>query len=136
MASEKNCREERGDNRSMTKVIEWVGAREGDIVWKYPIEEIQWFDHLIVHEHEAAVFFRDGKAFDVFRAGRHILSTQNIPKITKILTKIAGFDKTPFRATIVFVSLKKFQGSLEHKVKPRIRTDQILWWVLVQSRRT
>ena len=94
----------------MTKVIEWVGAREGDIVWQYPIEEIYWFDHLIVHEYEAAVFFRDGKAFDVFRAGRHILSTQNIPKITKILTTIAGFDKTPFRATIVFVSLKKFQG--------------------------
>lgn len=94
----------------MTKVIEWVGAREGDIVWKYPVEEIQWFDHLIVHEYEAAVFFRDGKSFDVFRAGRHILSTQNIPLLTKMLTKIAGFDKTPFRATIVFVSLKKFQG--------------------------
>ncbi|MEM3622157.1 MAG: SPFH domain-containing protein [Candidatus Bathyarchaeia archaeon] len=94
----------------MPKVIEWVGAREGDIVWKYPVEEIAWGDNLIVHEYEAAVFFRDGKAYDVFRAGRHVLSTLNLPLLTKIISKIAGFDKVPFRATIVFVSLKQFQG--------------------------
>jgi len=94
----------------MPKVIEWVGAREGDIVWKYPIEEIAWGDNLIVHEYEAAVFFRDGKAYDVFRAGRHVLTTANLPLLTKVLSKIAGFDKVPFRATIIFVSLKQFQG--------------------------
>jgi membrane protease subunit (stomatin/prohibitin family) len=94
----------------MPKVIEWVGAREGDIVWKYPNEEIAWGDNLIVHEYEAAVFFRDGKAYDVFRAGRHVLSTANLPLLTKVFSKIAGFDKVPFRATVVFVSLKQFQG--------------------------
>jgi membrane protease subunit (stomatin/prohibitin family) len=94
----------------MPKVIEWVGAREGDIVWRYPVEEIAWGDNLIVHEYEAAVFFRDGKAYDVFRAGRHVLSTANLPLLTKIFSKLAGFDKVPFRATLVFVSLKQFQG--------------------------
>lgn len=94
----------------MPKVIEWVGAREGDIVWKYPVEEIAWGDNLIVHEYEAAVFFRDGKAYDVFRAGRHVLSTMNLPLLTKIFSKITGFDKVPFRSTVVFVSLKQFQG--------------------------
>jgi len=92
------------------KVIEWVGAREGDIIWRYPTEEIAWGDTLVVHEYEAAVFFRDGKAYDVFRAGRHVLTTANLPLLTKILSKIAGFDKVPFRATIVMVSLKQFQG--------------------------
>jgi membrane protease subunit (stomatin/prohibitin family) len=91
-------------------VIEWVGAKESDIVWKYPNEEIAWGDNLIVHEYEAAVFFRDGKAYDIFRAGRHVLSTANLPLLTKVFSKIAGFDKVPFRATIVFVSLKQFQG--------------------------
>ena len=94
----------------MPKVIEWVGAREGDIVWRYPVEEIGWGDNLIVHEYEAAVFFRDGKAYDVFRAGRHVLTTANLPLLTKIFSKLAGFDKVPFRATIIFVSLKQFQG--------------------------
>lgn len=94
----------------MPKVIEWVGARESDIVWRYPVEEIGWGDNLIVHEYEAAVFFRDGKAYDVFKAGRHVLSTANLPLLTKVLSKIAGFDKVPFRSTIVFVSMKQFQG--------------------------
>ena len=94
----------------MPKVIEWVGAREGDIVWRYPVEEIGWGDNLIVHEYEAAVFFRDGKAYDVFRGGRHVLTTANLPLLTKFLSKIAGFDKVPFRATIVLVSLKQFLG--------------------------
>jgi membrane protease subunit (stomatin/prohibitin family) len=94
----------------MPKVIEWVGAREGDIVWKYPTEEIAWGDNLIVHEYEAAVFFRDGKAYDVFRAGRHVLSTANLPLLTKIFSRIAGFDRVPFTATVFFVSLKQFQG--------------------------
>ncbi|MCW4007740.1 MAG: SPFH domain-containing protein [Candidatus Bathyarchaeota archaeon] len=94
----------------MPKVIEWIGARENDIVWRYPNEEIAWGDNLIVHEYEAAVFFRDGKAYDVFRAGRHVLSTANLPLLTKIFSKLAGFDKVPFRATIIFISLKQFQG--------------------------
>ena len=94
----------------MPKVIEWVGARESDIVWKYPVEEIAWGDNLIVHEYEAAVFFRDGKAYDVFRAGRHVLSTANLPLLTRIFSKLAGFDKVPFRSTIIFISLKQFPG--------------------------
>ncbi|MEM3579684.1 MAG: SPFH domain-containing protein [Candidatus Bathyarchaeia archaeon] len=94
----------------MPKVIEWTGAREGDIVWRYPNEEIAWGDNLIVHEYEAAVFFRDGKAYDVFRAGRHVLTTANLPLLTKVLSKISGFDKVPFRCTVIFISLKQFQG--------------------------
>lgn len=94
----------------MPKVIEWVGVKENDIVWKYPSEEITWGDNLIVHEYEAAVFFRDGKAYDIFKAGRHVLTTANLPLLTKILSKISGFDKTPFRASIFFISLKQFQG--------------------------
>jgi membrane protease subunit (stomatin/prohibitin family) len=94
----------------MPKTIEWVGAREGDMVWKYPNEEVAWGDNLIVHEFEAAVFFRDGKAYDVFRAGRHVLSTANLPLLTKLFSKLSGFDRIPFRSMIVFVSLKQFQG--------------------------
>jgi membrane protease subunit (stomatin/prohibitin family) len=94
----------------MAKVIEWLGAKETDMVWKYPNEEIAWGDNLIVHEYEAAVFFRDGKAYDVFRAGRHVLTTLNLPLLTRILSAITGFDKVPFRSTVIFVSLKQFQG--------------------------
>lgn len=94
----------------MPQVIEWVGAREGDLVWRYPVEEISWGAQLVVKEYEAAVFLRDGKAYDVFRAGRHTLTTANLPLLTGVLKAIAGFDKSPFRATVIFISLKQFIG--------------------------
>jgi membrane protease subunit (stomatin/prohibitin family) len=94
----------------MPQVIEWVGAKEGDIVWKYPVEEITWGSQLVVKEFEAAVFLRDGKAYDVFRAGRHTLTTMNLPLLTRVLSRVAGYDKVPFRATVIFVSLKQFKG--------------------------
>jgi membrane protease subunit (stomatin/prohibitin family) len=46
----------------------------------------------------------------VFRAGRHALTTANLPLLTKIFSKIAGFDRVPFTSTVIFVSLKQFQG--------------------------
>jgi len=94
----------------MPKVIEWTDVKDSDIVWKYPTEEIGWGDNLIVHEYEAAVFFRDGKAYDVFTAGRHVISTLNVPLLTNALSKVAGFNKSPFLSTIFFVSMKQFQG--------------------------
>ena len=50
----------------MPQVIEWTNAGPDDIVWRYPSEDITWGAQLIVHEYEMAVFFRDGKAYDVF----------------------------------------------------------------------
>lgn len=94
----------------MPKVIEWLNPSSEDIVWRYPSEEIEWGSQLIVHEYEAAVFFRDGKVYDIFGAGRHTLTTLNLPLLTKVLSPISGFDRIPFRSTVIFVSLKQFKG--------------------------
>ena len=94
----------------MPKVIEWVNPREDEIIWKYPEEVIEWGSQLIVKEYEVAVFFRDGKVYDVLGPGRHTLTTLTLPLLTRALSTIAGFDKIPFRATVIFVSTKQFQG--------------------------
>ncbi|HDI75288.1 MAG: hypothetical protein DRJ52_02775 [Thermoprotei archaeon] len=94
----------------MPKVIQWVNPREDEIIWKYPDEEIEWGSQLIVREHEVAVFFRDGKVYDVLGPGRHTLTTLNLPLLTRALSSIMGFDKIPFRASVIFVSMKRFQG--------------------------
>jgi membrane protease subunit (stomatin/prohibitin family) len=94
----------------MPQVIEWKNPGAEDIVWRYPNEEITWGAQLIVHEYEVAVFFRDGKAYDVFNAGRHTLTTLNLPLITGLLTRIAGFGEKPFKATVIYVSTKVFAG--------------------------
>ena len=58
-----------------------------------------------------AVFFRDGKAYDVFGPGRHTLTTLNLPLLTSLLTRIAGFGgNKPFKAAVMYISTKVFAG--------------------------
>jgi len=95
----------------MPQVIEWPTAGSEDIVWRYPIEDITWGAQLIVREYQIAVFFRDGKAYDVFQAGRHTLTTLNLPLLTGFLTRLVGFGgQKPFKATVLFISTKVFAG--------------------------
>lgn len=94
----------------MPQVIEWKNPGSEDIVWKYPNEDITWGAQLIVREFEAAVFFRDGKAYDIFGPGRHTVTTLNLPLLTGILRRIAGFGETPFKAMVIFVSTRVVAG--------------------------
>lgn len=101
----------------MPQIIEWVSAGADDIVWRYPIEDITWGSQLVVHEYEAAVFFRDGKAYDTFGPGRHTITTLNLPRITTVISRIAGFDKTPFKANVIFISTKQFNGKFGNRAQ-------------------
>lgn len=70
--------------------------------------EIKWGSQLTVRESQDAVFFRDGKALDVFGAGRHILKTQNVPVVGKWVTSFGYGENSPFRAEVVFVGKQLF----------------------------
>ena len=95
----------------MPQVLEWQNVGSEDIVWRYPTEDITWGAQLIVHEYEMAVFFRDGKAYDVFGPGRHTLTTLNLPVLTSLLTRLAGFGgNKPFKSTVLYISTKVFAG--------------------------
>jgi len=94
----------------MPQVIEWKNPGSEDIVWKYPDEDITWGAQLIVREFEAAVFFRDGKAYDILGPGRHTITTLNLPLLTGILRRITGFGETPFKAMVIFVSTRVVAG--------------------------
>jgi membrane protease subunit (stomatin/prohibitin family) len=93
----------------MPQVIEWTNAGPDDVVWRYPVEQIITGAQLVVHEFEAAVFFRDGKAYDVFPPGRHTLTTLNLPLISKAYGIFFG-GKNPFTAIVIYVSTKQFAG--------------------------
>jgi membrane protease subunit (stomatin/prohibitin family) len=69
--------------------------------------DIKMGAQLIVQDTQAAVFYKDGKALDVFGAGRHTLTTANIPFLTKLLSLPFGFN-SPFQAQVYYVSMKKF----------------------------
>ncbi|MDT7870697.1 MAG: SPFH domain-containing protein [Thermoproteus sp.] len=93
----------------MPQVIQWVNPKEDEIIWRYPVDRIEWGAQLVVEEWQAAVFFRDGKAYDVFRAGRHTITTMNLPLLTAALSRVAGFEKSPFVAAVIYVSLKQYK---------------------------
>jgi membrane protease subunit (stomatin/prohibitin family) len=90
------------------EIIQWQESNGNDMVYRFPTnEDIKMGAQLIVAESQAAVFFRDGKALDVFGAGRHTLSTLNLPFFTKLMSWPFGF-KSPFRAEVYYTSKRVF----------------------------
>ncbi len=92
-------------------VIEYANEMTDEIVHRFPddssIGDYRVGSQVIVREAQTAVFFRDGNALDVFKAGRHTIATANIPLIINFIGK-AFNDRTPFPAEVYFVSMKEF----------------------------
>jgi membrane protease subunit (stomatin/prohibitin family) len=95
---------------ALMQLIEYVDEEGQEMAHRIPEQgsgDFKIGSQLVVRESQWAVFFRDGKAYDVFETGRHTLATQNIPLLTAILTKPLYGD-SPFRAEAYFVSKRTF----------------------------
>jgi excisionase family DNA binding protein len=91
-------------------VVEFVDEAGNEMIHRIPERgsgDFRFGSNVIVRESQAAVFFRDGKALDVFEPGKHVISTANIPLLIDLL-KLATSGKTPFTAEVYFVSLREF----------------------------
>jgi len=91
-------------------IIELPDEMAGDIVRRFPEQgsgDFRIGSQVIVRESQAAVFFRDGKALDVFGPGRHTITTANIPLLVNLIGK-AFSGETPFKAEVYFVSTREF----------------------------
>ena len=91
-------------------VIEYPNEMRDEIVHRFPEQGIGDYrigSQVIVRESQAAVFFRDGNALDVFRAGRHTITTANVPLLINLVGK-AFNGRTPFTAEVYFVSMREF----------------------------
>ena len=91
-------------------VIEYADEMRDRIVQRFPEKgsgDFRIGSQVIVRESQAAVFFRDGQALDVFGPGRHTIATANVPRLIDFIGK-AFNDRTPFTAEVYFVSMREF----------------------------
>ena len=89
-------------------VIKYEGSNEV-FAYKHPKEDITIGAQLIVHESQEALFFRDGKALDLFQAGRHTLTTYNIP-LLRDLMKLGTGGENVFHAEVYFINMTTQMG--------------------------
>lgn len=91
-------------------VVEYPNEMREEIVHRFPEDGAGDFrigSQVIVRESQSAVFFRDGKALDVFGPGRHTITTANIPYLIDLVGR-AFNERSPFTAEVYFVSMREF----------------------------
>jgi len=118
------------------EVIEFLDNSGNTMVKRIPENEpteIKWGAQLTVRESQVAIFFRDGKALDIFGAGRHVLQTQNIPILTKLITGLGYGSKSPFRAEVYFLNLKLFKNMKWGTKEPILFKDTELKMIRLRS---
>ena len=111
------------------EVIQFFDESNHSLVQRIPPEgsaDIKFGAQLIVQENQEAIFFRDGKALDSFRAGRHTLTTANVPILTRLLT--IPWEKSPFQASVYFVGKQTFVDQKWGTPQPIVFRDAISAW--------
>ncbi len=119
----------------LLEVIEFFDDTGEEIVHRIPEKgsgDIAIGSQLIVRENQEAVFFRDGKALDVFGPGRHTITTLNIPLIKNVLG-LAFNGKSPFRAEVYFVNKKVFTNAKWGTAEPILFKDKELQIIRIRA---
>ena len=118
------------------EVLEFLDPTGQTMVKRMPDSgefEVKWGAQLTVRESQTALFFRDGKALDVFGPGRHVLQTQNIPLITKMVTQLGYGTDSPFRAEVYFLNMKLFPNLKWGTKQPILFRDSELQMIRLRS---
>ena len=107
------------------EVIEWTDMEQDELVFRFPVQgkEIKMGAQLTVRESQTAVFVNEGQIADVFQPGRHILSTENMPILTKLKAWKYGFN-SPFKAEVYFISTRQLTGQKWGTTRPVMMRDQ------------
>jgi excisionase family DNA binding protein len=109
------------------EVIEWVDDSRDTLSYRFPDDDkaIKRGAQLIVREGQVVQFVYLGQFGDTFGPGKHTLTTDNIPILTKLASWKYGFE-SPFKADVYYVVTRLFTGNKWGTSNPIMLRDEDL----------
>lgn len=109
----------------LIEVIEWTDDSRDTISYRFPDDDkaIKNGAQLIVRESQTVQFVYLGEFGDLFGPGKHTLTTDNIPILTRLKSWKYGFN-SPFKADVYYVNTRLFTGNKWGTSNPIMLRDQ------------
>jgi excisionase family DNA binding protein len=105
-------------------IIEWTDDSRDILSWRFPDEDkaIKRGAQLIVRESQVSQLVYLGEFGDTFGPGKHTLTTDNIPILTRLKSWKYGLE-SPFKADVYFVNTRLFTGNKWGTANPIMMRD-------------
>ena len=115
-------------------VIEWTDDSRDTLSYRFPDDDkaIKNGAQLIVRESQQVQFVYLGEFGDTFGPGKHTLTTDNIPVLTKLKSWKYGFN-SPFKADVYYLNTRLFTGNKWGTSNPIMMRDDDLGIVRVRA---
>ena len=115
-------------------VIEWTDDSRDTLSFRFPDDDkaIKNGAQLIVRESQLVQFVYLGEFGDTFGPGKHTLTTDNIPVLTKLKSWKYGFN-SPFKADVYYLNTRLFTGNKWGTANPIMMRDDDLGIVRVRA---
>src|SRR4249919_842958 len=116
------------------EIIEWTDDSRDTLSYRWPDQdkEIKSGAQLIVRESQAVQFVYLGQYGDLFGPGKHSLTTDNIPVLSRLKGWKYGFE-SPFKADVYFLTTRLFTGNKWGTSNPIMVRDQDFGIVRVRA---
>jgi excisionase family DNA binding protein len=118
----------------LIEIIEWTDDSRDTLSFRFPDDDkaIKNGAQLIVRESQQAQFVYLGEFGDTFGPGKHTLTTDNIPVLTRLKSWRYGLN-SPFKADVYFVNRRLFTGNKWGTANPIMLRDNDLGVVRVRA---
>jgi len=118
----------------LIEIIEWTDDSRDTLSFRFPDNDkaIKNGAQLIVRESQQAQFVYLGEFGDTFGPGKHTLTTDNIPILTRLKSWRYGME-SPFKADVYYLNTRLFTGNKWGTANPVMMRDNDLGIVRVRA---
>ncbi|HXW04935.1 MAG TPA: SPFH and helix-turn-helix domain-containing protein [Vicinamibacterales bacterium] len=118
----------------LIEIIDWTDDSRDTLSYRFPDDDkaIKNGAQLIVRESQQVQFVYLGEFGDTFGPGKHTLTTDNIPLLTRLKSWRYGFN-SPFKADVYYLNTRLFTGNKWGTANPIMMRDNDLGIVRVRA---